>query len=32
MLFIAWFHITFNGDILFQEMHGALAPGVYLDS
>jgi hypothetical protein len=32
MLFIVWFHVTFNGDILFEEMLGALAPKVYLDS
>jgi len=32
MLFMVWFHLTFNGDILFQEMLGALSPEVYLDS
>ena len=29
---MVWFHLTFNGDILFQEMLGALSPEVYLDS
>lgn len=31
MLFIVWLHITFNGDVLFQEMLVVLVPEVYLD-
>jgi hypothetical protein len=32
MFFIVRFHITLNGDILFQDVLGTLAPEVYLDS